>query len=119
MYNNIKPTATEPWRQLVEVLEFHEHETIQCQIESKDESLFIMQTIHNMRLGEYEGHEKLSHIISISSDDIEQSHANITLHKENILNVRSTYFLEEDVWRKDGFEVECKNDIKITMDVLV
>lgn len=32
MYNNIKPTATEPWRQLVEVLEFHEDETIRFRI---------------------------------------------------------------------------------------
>ncbi|MGN4782161.1 hypothetical protein [Bacillus cereus group sp. MYBK217-2] len=118
MYTNINPTATEPWRQLVEVLKFHENETIRFHIESKDGSMFIAQTIPNMKHGEYEGHEKLGHIISISSIDIEHGHANITLHKENIIKVKSTYFLEEIVWRKDGFEVECKNDIKITMDVL-
>ena len=118
MYNNIKPTATKPWRQLVEVLEFHEDETIRFHIESKDDSMFIAQTIPNMKLGEYEGHETLGHIISISSTNIEHGHANITLHKENILKVRSTYFLEEFVWRKDGFEAECKNGIKIIMDIL-
>ncbi|GIX59933.1 hypothetical protein BPADB04_49630 [Bacillus paranthracis] len=42
----------------------------------------------------------------------------MTLHKENIIKVKNTYFLEEIMWRKDGFEVECKNDIKITIDVL-
>ncbi|WP_198559996.1 hypothetical protein [Bacillus sp. SN10] len=118
MYTNIKPMETEPWRQLVEVLEFHEHETMQCKIEAKDKSLFIMQVIYDMRLEKIEDHENLGHIISISSYDIEQSHVNIALRKKNILNVKSTFFLEENVWRKDGFEIECKNDIKLIMDIL-
>ncbi|OPD56219.1 hypothetical protein [Bacillus anthracis] len=113
MHTNIKPTAIEPWRQLIEVLEFHEHETIQCKIRSKDKSLFTMQVIYDMKLEIYKGH-----IISISSHDIEQDHVDISLQKESILKVKSTYFLEENVWRKDGFEIECKNDIRITIDIL-
>lgn len=117
MYMNIKPTP-EPWRELVEALEFHEHETIQCKIESKDKSLFVMQLIYDMKLGQYSNHEKSDHVISILSHDIEQSHINITLQKDNILKVRNTFSLEENVWRKDSFEIECKNNIKLTMDVL-
>ncbi|MHA2896257.1 hypothetical protein [Bacillus cereus] len=101
MYTNINPTATEPWRQLVEVLKFHEDETIRFHIESKDGSMFIAQTIPNMKHGEYEGHEKLGHIISISSTDIERGHANITLHKENIIKVKWSYPRQVDRVKKD------------------
>ncbi|MDZ4413894.1 hypothetical protein ORL59_09725 [Bacillus cereus] len=51
----------------MKVLEFHEDETILFHKKSKNGLMFIAQTIPNMKLGEYEGHEKLGHIISISS----------------------------------------------------
>ncbi|BCC21393.1 hypothetical protein BCM0075_p46 (plasmid) [Bacillus cereus] len=118
MFNNIKPTATEPWRQLVEVLRYHEKETFQFFIESKDKSLSLSYKIPNMRVSEHEGHEVLGKIISIASDTTEHAHSILTLDKESIINVRSTYFPEEITWRQDGFEIEYKNDIKITFDVL-
>ncbi|GAB6611365.1 hypothetical protein bcgnr5379_59810 [Bacillus cereus] len=118
MFNNIKPTATEPWRQLIEVLRYHEEETFRFFIESKDKSLSLSYEMPDMRVGEYEGHKTLGEIISISSASTEHSLSNLTLKKEDIISVRSTYTLEEITWRKDAFEIEYKNDIKITFDVL-
>ncbi|MED2915232.1 hypothetical protein P4285_03420 [Bacillus thuringiensis] len=119
MPNNIKSTATEPWRQLVEILKTYENETLQFQIESKDKSLYMLQTIPSMCFGENEGDEEIGHIIAISSDDIKFAQVNITLHKEGILNIKSIYTPEEVEWRKDGFEIEYKNDITFTFNVLL
>ncbi|WP_180236002.1 hypothetical protein [Bacillus toyonensis] len=117
--NNIKPTATEPWRQLVEVLRAYENETLQFQIESKDKSLYMLQTIPSMCLGENENFEEISHLIAISSDDIKFAQVNITLQKEDIISVESIYTPEVVEWRKDGFKIEYKNDITFTFNVLI
>ena len=82
MFNNIKPTATEPWRQLIEVLRYHEEETFRFFIESKDKSLSLSYEMPDMRVGEYEGHKTLGEIISISSASTEHSLSNLTLKKK-------------------------------------
>jgi len=102
-------STTEPWRQLVEVLRSYENETLQFQIESKDKSLYMLQTIPSMCLGENEEFE----------DDIKFAQVNITLQKKDILNVESIYTPDEVEWRKDGFKIEYKNDVTFTFNVLL
>ncbi|MDX5813389.1 hypothetical protein [Bacillus cereus group sp. BfR-BA-02730] len=115
MATNIIPKFDTPWKQLIEILEFHKKETLEIEIEVKRYSLRTKYFIPEMRFVDDKDNEALGDIIRIGSYDPSDLTV-LDLCKYGISEVYSTYHTEN--FTKDSFKIEYENNILITIDVL-
>lgn len=105
-------TETKQYRMLVDALEKYEGETIQVIItQGSNTTSFEMSEI---LFQEIRNHPQMKNRFWI------QGHyrATLSLNIDDIVKVYHSYFMEEDQWRRDGYEIHLKTGEKIEINIL-
>ncbi|MFA2590002.1 hypothetical protein AB1I81_28255 [Bacillus mobilis] len=105
-------TETKQYRMLVDALQQYEGDTIRIIItQGSNTTSFEMSEI---LFQEIKNHSQMGNRFWI------QGHyrSTLSLNIDDIIKVHHSYFIEEDQWRKDGYEIHLKTGEKIEIDIL-